>query len=231
MRGSDGDLADGDRPTVRDLGPRRRHQHERVVEHPPVLEARLGRDLGEGDVQLAVGHRVEQLVHVVGLAQHDVDPGPPLVEARQQPAAARGCRRSGRCRRRMVPRSPAAMAATSAWAAPSRRSTPRACSTIVRPASVSSTGRGPPGRSNSGVPTMRSSAAICWLTADWVYPSRAAARRERALVGDGQQRLEVAQLEGRPRAARAVRRGREGRRAHRQSISPSDETSRDCQFS
>ena len=36
------------------------------------------------------------------------------------------------------------------------------------PASVSATGRGPPGRSISCSPTMRSRVAICWLTADWV---------------------------------------------------------------
>jgi hypothetical protein len=36
------------------------------------------------------------------------------------------------------------------------------------PASVSSTGRRPPGRSTSLRPRLRSSAAICWLTADWV---------------------------------------------------------------
>ena len=29
-------------------------------------------------------------------------------------------------------------------------------------------GFGPPGRSTSRCPTIRSSAAICWLTADWV---------------------------------------------------------------
>ena len=33
---------------------------------------------------------------------------------------------------------------------------------------VSRTGRGPPGRSNIGVPATRSRAAICWLTADCV---------------------------------------------------------------
>ena len=37
-----------------------------------------------------------------------------------------------------------------------------------RPASVRDTGFGPPGRSTSRWPTIRSRAAICWLTADWV---------------------------------------------------------------
>ena len=42
---------------------------------------------------------------------------------------------------------------------------------------------------------MRSSAAICWLTADWVNPSRPAAAAERALVGDRLEGEEVADLD------------------------------------
>jgi hypothetical protein len=42
------------------------------------------------------------------------------------------------------------------------------------------TGLGPPGRSKTAPPTARSSAAICWLTYDWVQPSRAAARPTRS---------------------------------------------------
>ena len=51
-----------------------------------------------------------------------------------------------------------------------------ACASNSSPMGVSSTRRGPPGRSNTLSPTARSSAAICWLIADWVNPSRSAAR-------------------------------------------------------
>ena len=50
-----------------------------------------------------------------------------------------------------------------------------ACASRVRPwasstspSGVRRTGFGPPGRSNTAPPTDFSSAAICWLTADWV---------------------------------------------------------------
>ena len=69
---------------------------------------------------------------------------------------------------RSVPRSPARMAAMSAWAASSRATTARACTTSDSPTGVSRTRRGPPGRSSSGAPTARSRLATCWLTADWV---------------------------------------------------------------
>jgi hypothetical protein len=36
------------------------------------------------------------------------------------------------------------------------------------PASLRTTCRRPPERSNNGRPTIRSSVAICWLMADWV---------------------------------------------------------------
>ena len=50
---------------------------------------------------------------------------------------------------------------------PVRRS-PRRGGAAASPASVIEIARGPPGRSTSFSPTIRSSAAICWLTADWV---------------------------------------------------------------
>ena len=77
---------------------------------------------------------------------------------------------------RSVPASPDWSASMSARAACSRATIASAWRSSSRPASVSSTGRGPPGRSTSRGPTSRSSVAICWLTADWVYPSAVAAR-------------------------------------------------------
>ena len=56
------------------------------------------------------------------------------------------------------------------------RKTDSAWARTTRPTGVSSTGRGPPGRSKTGAPTTRSSAAICWLMADCVKPSRSPAR-------------------------------------------------------
>src|SRR5207253_4289393 len=46
----------------------------------------------------------------------------------------------------------------------------------IQPTSVGWMAFRPWPRSSSGAPTARSSAAICWLIADCVYPSRAAAR-------------------------------------------------------
>ena len=66
------------------------------------------------------------------------------------------------------PASPAERAARSDCAACSRETIARAWRSSSRPASVSATGLGPPGRSTSFSPTMRSRVAICWLTADWV---------------------------------------------------------------
>ena len=56
----------------------------------------------------------------------------------------------------------------SACAACRRATIESACRSSSSPASVSEIGRGPPGRSTSFSPTIRSSVAICWLTADWV---------------------------------------------------------------
>ncbi len=69
---------------------------------------------------------------------------------------------------RSVPRSPASSWAMSAWAACSRATTARACTTSDSPTAVRCTRRGPPGRTSSGAPTARSRLATCWLTADWV---------------------------------------------------------------
>ena len=62
---------------------------------------------------------------------------------------------------RSVPASPAWRAWRSAWAACSRATIESACRRRSWPASVSDTGRGPPGRSTSCSPTIRSSVAIC----------------------------------------------------------------------
>src|SRR4051794_23738126 len=77
---------------------------------------------------------------------------------------------------RSVPAEPSASAAMSARAASRRATIASACPSSRRPASVGSTRRGPPGRWKRRCPTIRSSCAICWLTADWVYPSSRAAR-------------------------------------------------------
>ena len=79
---------------------------------------------------------------------------------------------------------PDSRAARSARVAPIRASTCSAWSSSSRPASVSSTGRRPPGgRCRTAVPTIRSRPWICWLTPDCVYPSaRAAAPNEPSLA-------------------------------------------------
>ena len=69
---------------------------------------------------------------------------------------------------RSVPVSPARSAAMSARAASSLATIASACRSSSSPASVIEIARGPPGRSISFSPTIRSSAAICWLTADCV---------------------------------------------------------------
>ena len=56
----------------------------------------------------------------------------------------------------------------SARAASSRATIASAWRRSSSPASVRETARGPPGRSISVSPTIFSSVAICWLTADWV---------------------------------------------------------------
>ena len=76
---------------------------------------------------------------------------------------------------RSRPASPASSALMSAFAASSLAWIASACLSRIRPASVSEIGRGPPGRSISLSPTMRSSVAICCETADCVYPSTVAA--------------------------------------------------------
>ena len=74
--------------------------------------------------------------------------------------------------RRLPPRRPA-IAARSSSADSSRARIASACSTRTAPASVSRTPRDR--RSTSCVPVSRSSAATCWLTADWVKLSASAA--------------------------------------------------------
>ena len=69
---------------------------------------------------------------------------------------------------RSGPASPESSAARSACAAWSRAAIASAWRSRSAPASVSETGRGPPGRSISRRPTIRSSMAICWLIADCV---------------------------------------------------------------
>ena len=70
--------------------------------------------------------------------------------------------RSGACRRGCC------KAATSACAACRRATITSAWRSRRVPASVSETARGPPGRSSSRSPTIRSSVWICWLIADCV---------------------------------------------------------------
>ena len=69
---------------------------------------------------------------------------------------------------RSRPRFPVVTASMSASAMRNVASTVRACSRSTSPAAVRRTGFGPPGRSKTAVPAVRSSEAICWLTADCV---------------------------------------------------------------
>ena len=77
-----------------------------------------------------------------------------------------------------LPPSPARRRVTSSSAWWSCRNTASAWSSRTWPAGVSSTGRGPPGRSKSRAlaDSALEAAAICWLMADWVKPRRSAAR-------------------------------------------------------
>ncbi|CAM5546574.1 hypothetical protein SGLAM104S_07202 [Streptomyces glaucescens] len=68
---------------------------------------------------------------------------------------------------------PASRSASAVSASATCRAIASACSVSSRPAAVGRTPR--PTRSSSSAPASFSSAAICWLTADGVYPSRAAA--------------------------------------------------------
>ena len=68
----------------------------------------------------------------------------------------------------MLPTSPLRNRSIRLLAASTRDSRSRAASSISMPSGVSSTGLGPPGRSNSLPSTTRSRAAICWLIADCV---------------------------------------------------------------
>jgi hypothetical protein len=61
-----------------------------------------------------------------------------------------------------------ASVASSSSALESRALIAFACAISSRPASVGATVREPPLRCSSRVPTRRSSAATCWLIADWL---------------------------------------------------------------
>ena len=99
---------------------------------------------------------------------------------------------------RMVPASPAASADRSAHAASIPATIRSACRSRTRPASVIETFRGPPGRSISRSPTARSSVAICWETADCVYPSFSRGRPEGALLRHRPEGREVPHLDPEP---------------------------------
>ncbi len=99
---------------------------------------------------------------------------------------------------RSVPASPEHSASTSARAACSRATIASAWCSRMRPASVSSPGRGPPGRSTRRRPTSRSSVASCWLTADCVYPRAIGGAAERAVLGDRLECGQMAQLDAQP---------------------------------
>ena len=84
----------------------------------------------------------------------------------------------GKLPKRNRPRRRPAISASSCSAPSSRAKIPVAWRTRAWPASVSSSGRVP--RSITVAPTSRSSAAMCWLTADWVSVSaRAASENDR----------------------------------------------------
>ena len=83
----------------------------------------------------------------------------------------------------------------SSCSAPSRRARIAVvCRVSACPASVSATGREP--RSTTGVPTSRSSAAMCWLTADCVRDnaSAAAEKEPRAAISDNTRNLRTSSI-------------------------------------
>ena len=128
----------------------------------------------------------EPSVHALGgrtVVKHQVQPGEagflqlvleqPHIAPRlllSQPADHSGQQHVGdRLERADATRPPPAQNRSMASVASSARSrSSRAWARTSRPNAVSWTRRGPPGRSNNRPPTERSSAAICWLSDDWV---------------------------------------------------------------
>ena len=148
-------------------------EHHQVVQQQADFRQSglVGADVDEGDVDVAGLDGVDQLAAVPGFTQPDLDAGPLGTEGPEE---------AGRI---LVP----TLGVHPQLALFAGRQCPQVggggddaggdgsgVGQRNLPAAVSRTGRGPPGRSNSGVPTMRSRVATCWLTADW---SRAARRR------------------------------------------------------
>ena len=107
-------------------------------------------------------------VVVLLLEQADVDGGVLAAQLRAPSPAGARWRRDWNVPMSMRPTVPATKRSTASPVASTRAMMSRAWPRTSLPSGVSATGRGPPGRSNSWLPTRRSSVAICWLTADWV---------------------------------------------------------------
>ena len=143
-------------------------QDVRILQHLGPLERPFRqRQVGECQVELAVLEQAHQIRRVALLAHANRDARPLRAKAADESGEEAGAdalvdadaKRPGLAlgqRGHVGPRGVELRDDLSAW--PSSRS----------PASVGSTRLGPPGRSKSRWPTIRSSWAICWLTADWV---------------------------------------------------------------
>ena len=152
-------------------GQRRPGRHDedvRVAEElDGLVRAARDRERPEREVELAALDHLEQLALVLRLAEDDLDVRVALGEAAQQ--AGDDLRADALERPDAEPPGVAGLErAMSALAARSRAWIASACRSRICPASVSEIGRGPPGRSMSRRPTMRSSVAICCEIADCV---------------------------------------------------------------
>ena len=187
---------------------RRRHEHERVDEH--LRGRRSGRSASGSSAKVTSSSPLDDQRRAgspgsCDSRRLDLDPGPLAVEAAQhvgqhpgadalhradpQPAPARRRRRPGRRPRR-----------TRSWP-----STARAWSSSASPTSVSARGRGPPGRSNTGAPTSRSSAGDLLAHRRLRVAELLGRPADGAVLGDGDEGDEVAQLEAGPGVDRHAR--------------------------
>ena len=153
----------------------RQHGHVGVLEQFDAFERSAGqRQHHVGDVQFTGFDQTQQFGIVLGLDQID-----PYLRPFEGKGAQRGGQQLGagalETPTRSVPILPARKAARSAAALVRRAAIASPCRNITSPAGVMETGRGPLVRSTNRWPACRSSRRICWLIADWVYPSASAA--------------------------------------------------------
>ena len=122
----------------------------------------------QGDVELAARRPAAAAAAGGRRPRSAPRPGMGAAEAPQGGGCERGQRGRKAAEPQPAPSRRPAISASCCSAESSRATTARPCPARVSPASVSPTGRVP--RSSRVPPTARSSAATCWLTADWCEP-------------------------------------------------------------